>query len=201
MALIRFKIEHVIILLLLIIILFSYKSCGDSQDASSTVTTVETEVITKKDSSRDSGIKNKIPETIQIIERPGHIERVEDLKKVSKEDKDKVTTANHYTDTTYFPGSRVISEIISEGRILEKKLTLEVDHIQTTIKTEKTIVKDISGFFISPAISYAPSSGIESLEASLTYINKGSFGISAGSYYNLLTHNTGFKITLHKKIW
>lgn len=199
---IKFKFEHIIILVLAVILILD--SCnGENPEASFSAekTTIEKEIITTRDSSSNSGIKNQIPEEIKIIEREDKVERVKDSNKIFIEDQDKLKTAYRYQDTTHFPGSRVVSEIISEGRILENNLVVEVDHLQTMVTTEKTIVREISGFFFSPAMSYAPRAGIESVEANITYINKGDFGISAGGYYNTITNQSGIKISIHKKIW
>lgn len=196
---IKIKIEYFIIAALVIFLLL--ERCGKENYTVSEKTTVEEEIITARDSVKDTQIKDRVPEKIQVIERPGKVEKVTDPSKLSPEDLSEVKQVNRYRDTTYFPGSMVISDIISEGRILEKNLVLEVEHVQTTITTEKTALKEISGFFFSPAISYAPGLGVENIEANITYINKGDFGVSAGAYYNTITNHSGFKLTIHKKIW
>lgn len=199
---IKFRIEHFIIVVLVAILVLD--SCNRETPTAAILmekTTTEKEIITTKDSSRNSGIKNQVPDVIKIIEREDKIERVQDPGKVSIEDQEKIQPAYRYQDTTYFPGSRVVSEIISEGRVLENNLVVEIDHLQTTVTTEKTIVKEISGFFFSPAISYAPTAGIESFEGNITYINKSDLGLSVGGYYNTITNQSGIKITIHKKIW
>lgn len=197
----KFKIEHFIILVLVALLLLD--SCGNKAGKPTTEkkTTIEEEIITKEDSSRNTEIKNIEPEKINVIERGDSIQRVADPKRLSQEDQQKIKQVNRYQDTTYFEGSRIFSDILSEGRILEKNIVVEVDHLRTTITNETTITKEISGLFFSPAVSYSPSSGVETIEANFNYIHKGSFGIGAGAYYNTITNHSGIKITIHKKIW
>jgi len=188
------KIEHIIIAILAILLFF--KGCGRDGSGDTTITKTVEKVTTQIDSSRDSGIKNREPEKIKIIEYRDRIIRV-DEKDLPIDERKKVKEVNRYQDTTILENARIFSDIISKGRILEKNIIAEIDHKEITT----TIIKNASGLFISPGLGYSPIFGIEALELNLTYISKNDLGISAGVYYNPMSNHTGFKITLHKRIW
>ena len=190
------KIEHIIIAILAILLFF--KGCGRDGSGDTTITKTVEKVTTQIDSSRDSGIKNREPEKIKIIEYRDRIIRV-DEKDLPIDERKKVKEVNRYQDTTILENARIFSDIISEGRILETNIKAEIDHKEITTTT--TITKNASGLFISPGIGYSPIYGIEALELNFTYISKNDLGISAGAYYNPMSNHTGFKITLHKRIW
>ena len=197
----KIKIEHIIIAVLAIMLLF--KSCGNPcpEDKPTVETTTETKTITSVDSSSNIDIKNRTPEKIKIIEEPKQIRKISDQTVLSEKEKTQIKEVYHYLDTTHLKDARIVSDIISEGRILQNNIRAEIDHKETTITTKETTVKNASGLFLSPGIGYSPLYGIETVEANLTYINKNSFGLSAGIYYNTIQKSTGFKITLHKKIF
>ncbi len=197
----KITIEHFIIVILAVLLFI--KSCGTETDCGpdKIETTVEKIVTVSRDSAKNNEIKDFVPEEILIIELPDKIETVIYPEKLSKIDQDKIKPAYKYRDTTYFPGSMVISNIISEGRILETSFVLEVENISTTVTTTKTIVKQPGGLFISPGLDYSPIGGIEAIETSLTYI-KGDLGLSIGGYYNFSApkESLGAKFKIHIKL-
>jgi hypothetical protein len=189
---VKLKIEYIIIAILAILLFF--KGCGRDGSGETTISNTVEKTTTQIDSSRDSGIKNREPEKIKIIEYRDSIIRVKDT-----DQRKDVKEVNRYQDTLIVENARIYSDIISEGRVLEKNIKAEIDHKEITTTT--TIVKNASGVFISPGLGYSPVYGIEALELNLMYISKNDMGISAGVYYNPNSNHTGFKLTIHKRIW
>ena len=185
-----------IIIAILAILLF-FKGCGQNGSGDTTISNTVEKTTTQIDSSRDLKIKNRAPEKIKIIEYRDRIVKVKDERNLPREERSQVKEANRYQDTTILDNARIFSDIISEGRVLEKNIIAEIDHKEITT----TITKNASGLFISPGLGYSSIFGIEALELNLTYISKNDLGISAGAYYNPMSNHTGFKITLHKRIW
>jgi len=194
---VKLKIEHIIIAVLAILLFF--KGCGRDGSGDTVISNRVEKVTTQIDSTRDSGIKNREPEKIKIIEYRDRIIRVKDEQDLPVDQRSQVKEVNRYQDTTILENARIFSDIISEGRILEKNIIAEIDHKEITTTT--TTIKNASGLFISPGLGYSPIFGIESLELNFTYISKNDLGISAGAYYNPMSNHTGFKLTLHKRIW
>lgn len=194
----KLRIEHIIIAILIAILLFFMK-CGRDGSGDSTITNTVEKIITEIDSTKDSEIKNREPEKIKIIEYRDRIVKVKDTADLPENERSLVKEVNRYQDTTILENARIYSDIISEGRILEKNMKVEIDHKETTTTT--TITKNASGLFISPGLGYSPIFGIEALELNLMYISKNDMGVSAGIYYNPMSSHTGFKLTLHKRIW
>ena len=202
----KFTIEHIIIVVLAAMLFL--KSCGKENDCTpvATVTTVEEKTVTTVDSSGNSGIKNKQPEKLQVIETSDKIRKVENPKDLSEEEKKEVKTVSRYLETTNLPGAVIVSEIISEGRILEHNVKATVDHTEKTTTTTETIVKQPGGLFLSPGFDYSPLGGIEAAETTLTYI-KGNLGASVGPYYNFRRipglqnpGSFGLKLKIHIKL-
>lgn len=191
------KLEHIIIAILAIILFF--KGCGRDGSGDSTISNRVEKITTQIDSTRDSKIKNREPEKIKIIEYPDHIVRVKKERDLPIVERNRVKQVNQYQDTTILDNARIYSDIISEGRILEKNIIAKIDHKVITVTT--TTIKNASGLFISPGIDYSPIYGIEGLELNFTYISKNDIGISAGAFYSTMSNHTGFKLTLHKRIW
>lgn len=198
----KLRIEHFIIVILVGILVL------DTSYPAPEETKVVERITTVLDSSRNSGIKNQKPEKIKILEFPDKIEKVKAPEKLPKAEKEKVREVNRYRDTTYFEGSKIFSEIISEGRILETSILAEIDHRETTITN--TRIKNAAGFFISPGLDYSPVHGLEGVETTLTYI-KGNWGLGAGAYYNFRTipspsmysgkqNSLGFKLKIYIKL-
>jgi len=185
-----------IIIAILAILLF-FKGCGQNGSGDTTISNTVEKTTTQTESKRDPEIKNREPEKIKIIEYRDRIVKVKDERNLPREERSQVKEANRYQDTTILDNARIFSDIISEGRVLEKNIIAEIDHKEITT----TITKNASGLFISPGLGYSPIFGIEALELNLTYISKNDLGISAGAYYNPMSNHTGFKITLHKRIW
>jgi hypothetical protein len=185
-----------IIIAILAILLF-FKGCGQNGSGDTTISNTVEKTTTQTESKRDPEIKNREPEKIKIIEYRDRIVKVKDERNLPREERSQVKEANRYQDTTILDNARIFSDIISEGRVLEKNIIAEIDHKEITT----TITKNASGLFISPGLGYSPIFGIEALELNLTYISKNDLGISAGAYYNPMNNHTGFKITLHKRIW
>ncbi len=200
----KITIEHFIIAILAILLLL--EGCNSESDCTTvaTATTVETKVVTKKDTASIPGIKNRQPEKVNVIETPTSVQIVKNKRDLSENGLGNIKQVYRYQDTTRFPGSVIFSEILTDGRILDFKLATEIDHTETTITTKETQVKKAGGIFISPGINYSPISGLDGIETSLTFI-KGSFGLSAGGYYNFRRFNQapgslGFQIKLHIKL-
>ncbi len=185
-----------IIIAILAILLF-FKGCGQDGSGDTTISNTVEKTTTQTESKRDPEIKNREPEKIKIIEYRDRIVKVKDERNLPREERSQVKEANRYQDTTILDNARIFSDIISEGRVLEKNIIAEIDHKEITT----TITKNASGLFISPGLGYSPIFGIEALELNLTYISKNDLGISAGAYYNPMSNHIGFKITLHKRIW
>ncbi|MBK5192982.1 MAG: hypothetical protein JJE07_07180 [Flavobacteriaceae bacterium] len=185
-----------IIIAILAILLF-FKGCGKNGSGDTTISNRVEKTTTRIDSSQDFKIKNRTPEKIKIIEYRDRIVKVKDERNLPREERSQVKEVNLYQDTTILDNARIFSYIISEGRVLKKNIIAEIDHKEITT----TITKNASGLFISPGLGYSPIFGIEALELNLTYISKNDLGISAGAYYNPMSNHTGFKITLHKRIW
>jgi len=185
-----------IIIAILAILLF-FKGCGQNGSGDTTISNTVEKTTTQTESKRDPEIKNREPEKIKIIEYRDRIVKVKDERNLPREERSQVKEANRYQDTTILDNARIFSDIISEGRVLEKNIIAEIDHKEITT----TITKNASGLFISPGLGYSPIFGIEALELNLTYISKNNLGISAGVYYTPMSNHTGFKITLHKRIW
>jgi hypothetical protein len=194
---VKLKIEHIIIAILAILLFF--KGCGRDGSGDTTISNTVEKITTQIDSTKDSEIKNRVPEKIKIIEYPDKIVRVKNEKDLPVDQRKDVKEVNRYQDTTILENARIFSDIISDGRILEKNIKAEIDHKEITTTT--TIIKNASGLFISPSLGYSPVYGIEALELNFMYISKNDMGISAGIYYNPMSNHTGFKLTIHKRIW
>ncbi len=193
----KLKIEHIIIAILAILLFF--KGCGLDGSGDTTISNRIEKITTQIDSSVDLKIKNRAPEKINVIEYPDRIVRIKDVKDLPPDERNLVKEVNRYQDTTILDNARIYSDIISEGRILEKNIKVEIDHKEITETI--TTIKNASGLFISPGLGYSPIYGLESLELNLMYIRKNDLGISAGAYYNPMSNHAGFKLTFHKKIW
>ena len=199
----KITIEHIIIAILAILLLF--KSCGSRSDCNpvATVTTVEETVITKKDSVSIPGIQNRQAEIVNVIETPSSVKRITDTKNLTEVERGQIKSVYRYQDTTRLKGSIIFSDILSEGKILDFNLKTEIDHTIKTLTTKETLVKTTGGYFISPGINYSPALGINGVETSITYI-KGSFGVSAGGFYNFgfnpAPGTIGFQLKLHIKL-
>jgi hypothetical protein len=191
------KLEHIIIAILAIILFF--KGCGRDGSGDTTISNRVEKITTQTDSAKDSKIKNREPEKIKIIEYTDHIVRVKEEKDLPMVERSRVKQVNRYQDTTILDNARIYSDIISEGRILEKNIIAEIDNKEVIVTT--TTIKNASGLFISSGLGYSPIYGIEALELDFTYISKNDLGISAGAYYNPMSNHAGFKLTLHKRIW
>lgn len=202
----KITIEHAVIVVLVVLLLL--KGCGNdcTTVAATVATTVEEKTVTTIDSATNSGVKDQVPEKLNVIETPEKIERVGKVADLPEPERKKVKQVNRYLDTTKLKGAVIFSEILSEGRILETNFTAAIDHLETTITTEKTFVKQSGGLFLSPGFDYSPWGGIEAVETSLTYI-KGNYGASVGPYYNFRRiQNTpnpgslGIKLKIHFKL-
>jgi hypothetical protein len=192
--------EYVIIIVLLVMLVL--KSCENKKDCVpvkiETITETATETV--RDSSNNAKIKNRVPEKVQIIESPGKIDRVKNINSLSPESRRKVKVVNRYVDTTRLDYVTIYSDILSEGRILEKRIVADVDHEITTTTTTKTIINQPAGLFISPGINYSPVFGIEGIETSIMII-KGNWGAGIGGYYNFRNQGSiGLKFKLHIKL-
>lgn len=200
----KITIEHFIIAILAILLIL--KGCNSEDDCTTvaTATTVENKVITKKDTASVPGIKNRQPEKVNIVETPSSVQVVKNTKDHPENERGHIKQVYRYQDTTRFPGSIIFSDILTEGRILDLKFATEIDHTEKTITTKEILIKNYGGLFISPGINYSPISGLDGMETSLTYI-KGSFGLSAGGYYNFKRFtqgpgSLGFQLKLHIKL-
>ncbi len=200
----KIGIEHFIIAILAILLFF--KSCGSESDCTTvaTVTTVENKTVTKKDTASFPGIKNRIPEKVNVIETPSSVRVIKSEKDLPVNDAGQIKEVYRYQDTTRLTGSTIFSDLLTEGRILDFRLTTEIDHTEKTITTKKTLIKTAGGLFISPGINYSPIHGLDGIETSFTYI-KGPLGASAGGYYNFRRFNQapgsfGLQFKLHIKL-
>lgn len=205
MAIFKIRIEHFIIAILAILLLI--KSCGAEGDCATVeaVTTIENKTVTKKDTSSVPGIKNRKPVKVNVIETPTSVRIIESKKDLQQTNGNgHIKQVYRYQDTTRLIGSTIFSDILTEGRILDFRLTTEIDHTEKTITTKETLVKNAGGLFISPGINYSPINGLDGIETTLTYI-KGPLGASAGGYYNFRSINQapgsfGLKFKLHIKL-
>tara|TARA_R110002111_G_scaffold99321_2_gene153632 strand:+ start:64 stop:693 length:630 start_codon:yes stop_codon:yes gene_type:complete len=154
----------------------------------------------------NTALANQKPETQTVIIREnGTVQSVKDISEVPPEDIDKVAQLNKYKDTTSIDNAKfkgkIFSEILSDGTVYSNKITtdFEAKTITNTIETETVIYG--SGLFISPGINYNTLNGIESVEASLNYINKMDFGVGVGAQYNLQSNTMSYGIKVHKKLF
>ena len=203
----KITVEWIIIAVLAVLLLLKSCGSGSGQDCppAKIETTTEEKTITTVDSAANSGIKNREPEKIPVIETSTEVKRVKkgDL---NEQDRNKVKLVNRYLDTTRLRGAVIFSEILSEGRVLEHNQKVEIDHKETIITRTETFVEQAGGFFISPGLDYSPLGGLEAVETSLTFI-KGNFGGSLGPYYNFrripqgpVAGSLGLKVKIHIKL-
>ena len=143
-------------------------------------TTIKTETVTEIDSSSNQEIKNQVPEQVSIVEHKDSISIIP-KEEVHKQDPEKVKQVNRYRDTTYFENAVVISDILSEGRLLKLDLKTSIDHLRTTITKTKTIQKPPSGFYLKPTVEFVPGL-VNSVSTEVLFV-KGRFGGSAGVAY------------------
>ena len=197
----KFRFEHFVIIILVVILMF--RNCtGNDQNSSSETTTVKVseEVFTKKDSVFNDNIKNRKPEKVSIIETPEKVKIISDPEKVPASEKSLVKLANRYVDTTRITDGFIVSDILTEGRILKLDLKTSIDHLRQTIQTTTTKTKQAGGIFFSPNIDYIPVFGFTRAGIGFTYI-KGGLGIGIGAFWGFRTNQIGFRFTLHKKIF
>lgn len=197
MVLSKLKIEHFVIVVLVIILCL--ETCQRSDDDVEIATKFTEEIITKRDSVTNNNIKNRKPEMVQVIETPEKVEIIKDPQKLTREEKSLVKNVNRYVDTTRISEGYVISDILSEGRILKLDLKTSIDHLKQTIETTKQTTKQAGGLFLSPSLEYLPVFGLSSAGVGFTYI-KGGLGIGLGAFYGFRSNEIGFRITVHKKI-
>lgn len=193
----RLRWEHFVIAVLLI--LLSLETCQRSDNNIQTSTKITEEIITKRDSVTNNNIKNREPQNVQIIETPEKVEIIRDPDKLTRQEKSQVKEVNRYIDTTRISEGYVISDILSEGRILKLDLKTSIDHLKKTIETTQQTTKQAGGLFLSPSLDYSPVFGLSGAAVGFTYIN-GGLGIGLGAFYGLRSNEIGFRITLHKKI-
>lgn len=194
----KLRAEHYIIAFLLCLLMLD--GCEHSQPSNPVIeTTITEEIRTEKDSSSNAEIKNREPEKVNIIERQDKVDLVPDPETLPASEQKKVKTVNRYRDTTKFKNATIYSEILSEGRVLEFNLQTSIDHLERTIETTEKTTKQAGGLFLSPAVSYSPLFGLESVEANFNYI-KGNWGAGIGGYMNFRT-GPGIKLTIHKKLF
>ena len=192
------KAEHYIIAFLLGLLMLD--GCEHSQPSKPVIeTTITEEIRTEKDSSSNAEIKNREPEKVNIIERQDKVDLVPAPETLPASEQEKVKTVNRYRDTTKFKNATIYSEILSEGRVMEFNLQTSIDHLERTIGTTEKTTKQAGGLFLSPAVSYSPLFGLESVEANFNYI-KGNWGAGIGGYMNFRT-GPGIKLTIHKKLF
>ncbi|WP_440881391.1 hypothetical protein [Tenacibaculum sp. C7A-26P2] len=172
----------------------------------------EREVVTEKETTTID-IKKEIEEAInnrlqlqQPTQQPTIIyqDRVVPVYKdtpIPKGDEDLVKNLNKYRDTTQLENAKIYSEILSDGTVYQNKVTAEVDVKTITNTIEKKVVKYGSGFYLSPGVNLNPINGIQSIETSINYINKGDFGFGLGVQYDLLTKDVSYGVKIHKKIF
>ncbi len=174
--------------------------CENSQPSKPVIEkTVTEEIRTEKDSSSNAEIKNREPEKVTIIERQDKVDLIPNPETLPASEQEKVKTVNRYRDTTKFKNATIYSEILSEGRVLEFNLQTSIDYLERTIETTEKTTKQAGGLFLSPAVSYSPLFGVESVEANFNYI-KGNWGAGIGGYMNFRT-GPGIKLTIHKKLF
>ena len=197
----KFRFEHFVIIILVVILMF--RNCtGNDQNSSSETTTVKVseEVLTKKDSVFNDNIKNRKPEKVSIIETPEKVKIISDPEKVPASEKSLVKLANRYVDTTRITDGFVVSDILTEGRILRLDIKTSIDHLRRTIEITKKTTQQAGGLFLSPSVEYIPVFGFTSAGIGFTYI-KGGLGIGIGGFWGFRTNQIGFRFTLHKKIF
>jgi hypothetical protein len=196
----KITIEHIIIIVLLAMLFL--KSCEKEKDCvPAKIKTITEEVtLTVRDSAKNTEIKNRVPEKVSVIETPHKIKKVKNVSNLSIQDRKKVKVVNRYVDTTRLDQATIYTDILSEGRILEKSIVADVDHTITTTTITETIIKQPMGLFISPGIDYSPLSGIDGIDTSIMFI-KGNWGASFGGYYHFRYRDPlGLKLTLHIKL-
>ncbi len=195
----KLRFEHFVIAFLVVLLLL--ENCkGDKDCKVETTTKITEEVITKKDSSSNNNIKNRKPEKVSVIETPEKVEIIPDPENVAPEKKSQLKAVNRYIDTTRISDGYVITDILSEGRILKLDLKTSIDHLRTTIRTTKKTTRNAGGLFFSPTAEYIPVFGFTSAGAGFTYIN-GGLGFGAGAFYDFRNNQVGFRFTIHKKIF
>ena len=113
---------------------------------------------------------------------------------------DVVKNLNKYKDTVRLKNATIYSEILSDGKVYQNKVTAEVDVKTITNTIEKKIVKYGSGFYLSPEINLNPINGIQSVGASINYIHKGDIGFGVGAQYDFVTNNVNYGVKIHIKI-
>lgn len=194
----KLKTKHYIIAILLVLLMLD--GCENKQPSNPVIeTSVTEEIRTEKDSSTNTGIKNLKPEKVNIIERQDKVDLVSVPEDLQPSEKEKVKTVNRYRDTTKLKNAIIYSEILSEGRVLEYNLQTSIDHLERTIETKERTIKQPGGLFLSPAVSYSPLFGLESVEANFNYI-KGNWGAGLGGYIDFRT-GPGIKLSIHKKLF
>ena len=176
----KLNISHVylIVIAILALLLFTDSCCSDV--VISEETTIETEIVTEVDSSSNQQIKNKTPETVNVVEHKDSTQIIP-KEKMHEQDPERVKQVNRYRDTTYFENAVVYSDILSEGRVLKLDLKTSIDHLRTTITETKTIQKNPSGFYLKPSVEFVP--GLLNSVATEVLFIKGRFGGSAGVAY------------------
>jgi len=178
------------------------KSCEKEKDCvPAKIETITEEVtLTVRDSAKNTEIKNRVPEKVSVIETPHKIKKVKNVSKLPVQDRKNVKVVNRYVDTTRLDQATIYTDILSEGRLLQKSIVADVNHTITTITTTETIIKQPMGLFISPGIDYSPLSGIDGIDTSIMFI-KGDWGASIGGFYNFgNTGNLGLKFKIHIKL-
>jgi len=195
----RLRWEHFVIAILLVVLLLENCKGTGHDNIVETSTKITEDIITKKDSVTNNNIKNREPHKVQVIETPEKVEIITDPDKLTREEKALVKNVNRYVDTTRISEGYVISDILSEGRILKLDLKTSIDHLKQTIETTKETTKQAGGLFLSPSLEYIPVYGLSGAGIGFTYIH-GSLGIGFGAFYGFRSNELGFRITLHKKI-
>ncbi len=197
----KFRFEHFVIIILVVILMFRNCTGNDQNTSTETTTaTVSEEVVTREDSIINDNIKNRIPEKVQVIETPEKVKIISDPEKVPASEKSLVKLANRYVDTTRITDGFIVSDILTEGRILKLDLKTSIDHLRQTIQTTTTTTKQAGGIFFSPNIDYIPVFGFTRAGIGVTYI-KGGLGVGIGAFWGFRTNQIGFRFTLHKKIF
>lgn len=197
----KFRFEHLVIIILLAILML--ENCkGNDQDCNPETTTVKVseEIITRKDSVYNNNIKNRNPGKVQVIENGEKVRIISNSESLTPAEKSLVKEANRYIDTTRISDGFIVSDILSEGRILKLDLKTSIDHLRQTIEITKKTTQQAGGLFISPTVDYIPVYGIASTGLGFTYI-KGDLGIGIGAFWGIRNNEIGFRITLHKKIF
>jgi len=197
----KFRFEHFIIAVLVIVLLLENCKGNDQQCETETTTVkVSEEIVTEKDSVFNNNIKNRKPEKVQVIETTEKVEIVADPATLDPAQKNQLKDANRYIDTTKITDGYVISDILSEGRILKLDLKTSIDHLKTTIETTKKTTRNAGGLFLSPTAEYIPVFGFTSAGIGFNYI-KGDLGFGLGGFYDFRNNLVGFRFTIHKKLF